>query len=203
MGKEYLSLIMSGVGGQGIIKSGNIIGDAAIKEGKNVILSEVHGMAQRGGSVISEMKIGNSLSPLIKNGEADIILGFEPIEALRVLDKASIDSTIIINNNPIIPLLVSLGKAKYPDLNRHYEEIRKFNKNLIIIDARSLALKAGHIITENIVLLGVLSATPMFPISSNSMIKTVEESFPIAYKDINIKAWTLGYEEGRKIYNNE
>ncbi len=199
MKKDYLALILTGVGGQGILKAGNIIGEAAIKEGKDVILSEVHGMAQRGGSVLSEMKIGKAQSPLIKNGEADIILGFEPAEALRVLNKASSQTLMIINNNPIIPLTVSIGMASYPNLNSAYEKLKYQIKNFWVVDARSLALQTGRIITENIVLLGVLSAVPFFPLSPDNMRKMVEDSFPPAYKDLNLKAWSLGWEEGKKI----
>ncbi len=102
------NIIIAGVGGQGILFASKIIGETAVASNMNLILSEIHGMAQRGGAVISTVKIGNTHSPLIADGEADIILSFEPVEALRAANKMSKNTTVIINTNSIIPFPVSL-----------------------------------------------------------------------------------------------
>ncbi len=198
MNKNYLAILIAGVGGQGILKAGTLLGEAALLENKKVISTEVHGMAQRGGSVVNEMKIGDVRSPLINKGEADIILSFEPAEALRTLDKASPETYLIVNTNPIIPLTVSLGLATYPDLSLAWKIIRNAYPRLRLVDARTIALEAGNSIAENVVLLGVLCSVPIFPLSTESMMKAIENGFPLKFRELNLKAFNLGLEKGKE-----
>lgn len=198
MNKNYLAILIAGVGGQGILKAGTLLGEAALLENKKVISTEVHGMAQRGGSVVNEMKIGDVRSPLINKGEADIILSFEPAEALRTLDKASPETYLIVNTNPIIPLTVSLGLATYPDLSLAWKIIRDAYPRLRLVDARTIALEAGNSIAENVVLLGVLCSVPIFPLSTESMMKAIENGFPLKFRELNLKAFNLGLEKGKE-----
>src|SRR5512136_1314653 len=113
-GEVMPDIYLVGVGGQGIITASKIIGDAALLAGKNVLLSETHGMAQRGGSVTCTARIGDAYSALIPDGRADVILGFELLEALRALPKASRKTAMISSNDTIVPLSVSTQKLHYP-----------------------------------------------------------------------------------------
>lgn len=112
--KNIYKIQLIGVGGQGTIKASTIIGEAAMKKGLNVVMSEVHGMAQRGGTVVTEFKIGEAHSPLIEEGAADLMIAFEPTEALRALNKINQESFVIVNSSPIVPFTVSLGISEYP-----------------------------------------------------------------------------------------
>ena len=114
--KGKINIILTGVGGQGVITAANILGKAALKEKVNVFVSEVHGMAQRGGSVNCSVRMGEVSGPLVPSGTADVILSTEPIEALRYIPYASIKTKIITDINPVVPFTVSVGLEKYPDL---------------------------------------------------------------------------------------
>ncbi|MCG2826282.1 MAG: indolepyruvate oxidoreductase subunit beta [Thermoplasmatales archaeon] len=185
------NVVIAGVGGQGILFASKIIGESAVASNMNLILSEIHGMAQRGGAVISTVKIGDVSSPLIADGEADIVLAFEPAEALRAANKMSENTTVIINTNPIIPFPVSLGKEKYPKMDYILSKIKKRCKNLLTIDANLLAQQAGSGITMNTVMIGAFSH---FSVLSKKKIKeTIKRHVPKKYVDVNMKAFELGY----------
>jgi indolepyruvate ferredoxin oxidoreductase beta subunit len=184
---------LAGVGGQGTIKTSTIIGEAAIKEGLNTVMSEVHGMAQRGGIVTTDIKIGNAHSPLIENGDADLVIGFEPAEALRSLNKISNKTFVITSSARIIPFTVSLGISQYPSQKEIITELKNKIKNLYIIDAEDLANKAGNIMSLNMVLLGGATATPNFPLSRETIIQVMKESLPAKTIEVNLKAFDLGY----------
>jgi len=111
------SIVVAGVGGQGVITAANIIAKAALKDGYNVVMSELHGMAQRGGNVECNVRIGNVYSPIVASYSADAIISFEPLEALRNLKKVKKEGIVLTDINPIIPPLISLGIGKYPPLN--------------------------------------------------------------------------------------
>lgn len=185
------NVVIAGVGGQGILFTSKIIGEASLESNMNVLTSEIHGMAQRGGAVVSTVKIGNIASPLIADGEADIVLAFEPAEALRAANKMSKNTTVIINTNPIIPFPVSLGKEKYPKMEHILGKIKKRCKNLLTIDANRLAQQAGSGITMNTVMIGAFSH---FSILSKKKIKeTIRKNVSKKYVDANMKAFELGY----------
>ena len=193
--KNVYKIQLIGVGGQGTIKASTIIGEAAMKKGLNVVMSEVHGMAQRGGTVVTEFKIGEAYSPLIEEGAADLVIAFEPSEALRALNKINEESFVIVNSSPIVPFTVSLGISKYPDLPFVFEELEAKIKNLIIIDAQKIAREAGNIISENMVLLGTAIAIPGFPVSKELIIKSMKENLPPKSIDVNIRAFEKGFAE--------
>ena len=167
-------------------------------KGLNVVMSEVHGMAQRGGTVITELKIGEVQSPLIKEGAADLLIAFEPAEALRSLNKVGRDSFVIVNSSPVIPFTVSLGISEYPELSSVFEELKTKIKNLLIIDAHKIAKKSGSIISENMVLLGAAAATPEFPIDKDLIIQSMKENLPPKSIETNLKAFESGFAEGEK-----
>lgn len=190
-----VNLEIVGVGGQGILTSSQVLGKAALEKDLDVFMSEVHGMAQRGGVVVTTVKIADKVySPLLGEGEADVILSFEPVEAYRAIDKASKDTWIVTNTSPQVPFTVSVGKGEYPDLDELFESLEKETDRLIRIDAEKLAKKAGAAITQNIVMVGALTATGALPLSKEDMLGSIRNNVPEKFVDINVKAFELGYE---------
>ena len=196
--KNIYKIQLIGVGGQGTIKASTIIGEAAMKKGLNVVMSEVHGMAQRGGTVVTEFKIGEAHSPLVEEGAADLMIAFEPAEALRALNKINQESFVIVNSSPIVPFTVSLGISEYPEPSSVFKELKIKIKNLLIINAEKIAKKAGSIISENMVLLGAAVATPNFPIEKDLVIQSMKENLPPKSIETNLKAFESGFAEVKK-----
>ena len=191
------SILFTGVGGQGVLTVANILAKAALEEGFHVLTSEVHGMAQRGGSVICYVRIGNVHSPLIPDGGADAIISMEPVEALRHIEKIKENGIILTDITPVIPQTVSIGKAVYPPLEKVFEEIEKRCK-LVKIDALQIAKKAGNAITRNIVMLGAFAGMDIFPISKEKILQMVRKSVPEKYIELNEKAFMMGSEAVRE-----
>jgi len=187
---DKLSIIITGVGGQGILLASNVLGKAAIYEGYNVIGSETHGMAQRGGSVVSHVRIGNVFSPLIPKGKADYMLAFEPLEALRNAEFLNEKSIAIVNTYPIIPTTLRGEVWKYPKVEKILTELKKFSE-VMAINASELARKAGSIKTLNVVMLGALASTN-FPLSEENLKRAIREIVPPKTIEINMKAFELG-----------
>ncbi len=185
---------LAGVGGQGTIKTSSIIGEAAIKQGFNVVMSEVHGMAQRGGIVNTDIKIGEAKSPLIGKGDANLIIGFEPAEILRSLDKANENTFVITNSARIIPFTVSLGISEYPSIEKIIEFLKNNIKNLFVIDAEKIAKEAGNIMSLNMVLLGAAVAIPQFPLRKDVVVEAMKENLPVKTIETNLKAFEKGFE---------
>jgi len=155
------SILIVGVGGQGTLLTSRILGDVALSSGLDVKVSEVHGMSQRGGSVVTYVKMGERIfSPIIEKNEADIILCFEKLEALRWIDYAKKDAKIIINDQRIDPMPVITGKAKYPE--NIIEKIIANYKNVIVVPALDIAKKCGNIKAVNVVMIGVLARHSKF-----------------------------------------
>jgi indolepyruvate ferredoxin oxidoreductase beta subunit len=187
------SIVLTGVGGHGIITAANIIGKAAVKAGVNVFVSEVHGMAQRGGSVNCTVRMGDVSGPLVPSGSADVIVSTEPIEALRYIHFTNKNTKIITDISPVIPFTVSTGEDKYPDIEKVFKELEKYGK-LYKIDAVKIAKDAGNLITKNIVMLGALAAVDVIPFKQDILLETILENVPAKYQDMNKKA----YENGQK-----
>jgi len=186
------NIIFTGVGGQGVITAANILGKAALKTGKKVYVSEVHGMAQRGGSVNCTVRIGDVYGPLVEKGTADAIVSTEPIEALRYIHYSNKKTKIITDTNPVIPFTVSVGNVKYPSLEKVFDELNKFGE-LYTINANEIAIKAGNILTKNIVILGALAASNVLPLESDLLLSTILEFFPSKFSKINSEAFKGGY----------
>jgi len=188
------SILLAGVGGQGVITAANIIANAALIEGHKVITSELHGMAQRGGDVKCAVRIGNVYSPIIPPQTADAIISLEPMEALRNLNVVSKKGVVITDINPIYPPLTSIGIGKYPSLNDIFEKIEKHCR-LVKINADELAKKAGSILTKNIVMIGSFYALDIFPLERKSIIQSISQNIKKEYVDMNIKAFEIGEKE--------
>lgn len=190
------NIIMAGVGGQGIIFSGQTIAEAGIVEGFTVYLFEEHGMARRGGSVATFLRLGkNIFTPLILNGTANLLVAFEPVEALRHLKSMNKNGTIIINTRKVVPVSISSSKDKeYPSLEKISEILSQNCKNLISFDATSLAISAGDAITMNTVLLGAISAIKEFPIKKEIMKESILKRSSKLLLESNLNAFDFGYE---------
>lgn len=186
------NIMIVGVGGQGTLLASRILGNAVISEGYDVKVSEVHGMSQRGGSVVTYVKYGDKVfSPIIDRGEADMILAFEKLEAARALPYLKEGGTVILNDREIAPMPVITGAAEYPD--GLVADIAAKAK-VIAIDALSLSLEAGSAKAVNVVLIGVLARSS--EISKEVWIQTIKDTVPAKFLDLNLKAFELGYNCG-------
>ncbi len=191
------NILFTGVGGQGVLTVANILAKTALTEGLHSLTSEVHGMAQRGGSVVCHVRIGDVHSPLIPDGDADAIVSMEPVEALRAIEKIREDGIVLTDITPVIPQTVSIGRGVYPPLGKIFEEIEK-RCRLIQIDALSIARKAGNVVTRNIVMLGAFAGMNIVPISQEKILQMVKKSIPENYIALNEKAFTMGSEAVKK-----
>ena len=195
--KTY-NVYIAGVGGQGVVRTSIIIGLACFKKGVNVVMSEIHGMAQRGGSVPAEMKIGDAYSPIIEKGGADLLISFEPAESLRAMSKLSKDTVAVVNTQPIIPVTVALGTSVYLDPKMYIDELKSKLKRVVVLDAESMAREAGNILALNMVMLGASSATPGFPVDKEFLVAAMKENLPAKAIDANLRAFDMGFELAAK-----
>jgi indolepyruvate ferredoxin oxidoreductase beta subunit len=196
---DEFNIVLAGVGGQGILLAAEILGTAAVKDGLNARVSEIHGMAQRGGAVVSNVRIGAKvLAPTVLDGNADIILGFEQIETLRNMKFASERTIVIMNSERLMPPELTAKKARYPSLEEIIRRINAFTKNVIVIEASKLAKEAGNILAQNTVLLGASAAVGKIPVKAETIIETLRELIPQKQLDVNIRAFNIGYEKARE-----
>jgi indolepyruvate ferredoxin oxidoreductase beta subunit len=199
--KEF-NIVLAGVGGQGTLLASEALGMAAVKDALNVRVGEIHGMAQRGGAVVTTVRIGdNVLAPTVLEGQADVLLGFEPFETVRNLKYASGKTLVIMNTEKIPPTELAAKNVKYPGLDQIVQKVHLFTEKVVLIDAAQLAKKAGISLTQNVVLLGALAGTGVLPVKKQSLIEAVRELVPTKHVEINLKAFELGYEsvkEGHK-----
>jgi indolepyruvate ferredoxin oxidoreductase beta subunit len=196
--KEF-NIVLAGVGGQGILLAAEILGTAAIRERLNVQVSEIHGMAQRGGAVVSTVRIGEKvLAPTVLEGQADVLFGFEPLETVRSLRFASERTLVIMSDDKIQPTELTAKMTTYPSLDEIKEKIHGFTRKVIIVRATRLAKEAGNILAQNIVLIGALAATGLMPVKTESVLQTLRELVPARHLDVNTKAFELGYEYVKK-----
>ncbi len=185
-----MNIMIVGVGGQGTLLASRIIGAVAMDSGYDLKLSEVHGMSQRGGSVVTYVKYGEKvLSPLIEKGEADIVLAFEKLEAYRYFPYLKKGGKCIVNTQKINPMPVITGVAEYP--TELFAEMDKKGIELIKCDALSFAKEAGNIKAVNVVLIGQLAKNSK--IEKNVWVEAIKKTVPEKFLDINLKAFELGY----------
>jgi len=184
-------LIIVAVGGQGNLLATRVLGEAALLSGVPVRMSEIHGMAQRGGVVESTMVFGDAQSTIISDGEADVLVGFEPSETLRAMNKCNAGSTVITNLSPLPPFTVAIGKGVYPDLAHLQDLIRAKVRKLIAFDAAALAAEAGNVLAVNMVLLGALLETGVLPLAPENVQEAITAKTG-KFSASNIKAFELG-----------
>ncbi len=191
-------IMIVAVGGQGNILAARVIGEAAVEAGIDVRMSEFHGMAQRGGVVESMVLLGDGISSAISDGEADVLVGFEPSEAIRAAIKCNSRSWVITNTRPVPPFTVALGQDEYPDIQATLDKIAQRVEKLIAFDATELALKAGSAMSMNMVLLGALARTGKIPLEPDLFRKVIREKTKKAFVETNLKAFDLGMEAASK-----
>jgi indolepyruvate ferredoxin oxidoreductase beta subunit len=186
-------IVVVGVGGQGVILLSELIGKAAVKAGYPVRGAETHGMAQRGGSVISHIRIGCEHGPMVPPGSADLLVALEPAEALRYAHYLSKDGVALVNTQPILPITVTTGKATYPPIDAILAPIRIRCKELKTLNATKLAADAGTAQAMNVVMLGALAR--YLPLEEGLLIESLSESIPARYLEVNRRAFELGKHE--------
>lgn len=192
---ETCSIVIVGVGGQGVLFLSEVLGQAAMESGLDVKVAEIHGMAQRGGSVISTVRLGKKVhSPTVAEGEANLIIALEPIEALRSLAYAHSGTTILVSTNPISPPGLSISNEKYPELESIVESLGRVSKNILTVDTLSLARKSGSLATQNTVMLGLVSASGKIPLGVSTIKKAIADSAQKKFQEVNLKAFDLGFE---------
>ena len=182
-------IILCGVGGQGILSIATIIGEAATRAGLYLKQAEVHGMSQRGGSVVTYVKYGDAVySPIIGKGEADIILAFEMLEAYRALPYLKKGGKIIVNTQEIDPMPVITGAMEYPkDIDKTLSE----KADITFVNALELAEKAGNFKAVNVVLIGVMAKST--DIAYEKWVETIKQTVPPKFLEVNLAAFELGY----------
>jgi indolepyruvate ferredoxin oxidoreductase beta subunit len=192
---KQFNIVLAGVGGQGTLLAAEIIGAAAVREGLNVRVSEIHGMAQRGGAVVSNVRIGDAvLSATVLEGQADVLVGFEPLETVRNLESASEKTLVIMNSESVPPVELAATNVKYPSIGEVLAKIHVFTKKTIVMDAAKLAEKAGNRLAQNSVLLGALSAVGKFPLEAESVLAALKELVPKKHVEVNVRAFEIGRE---------
>ncbi len=191
--KEF-NIVLAGVGGQGVLLVAEILGTAAVKEGLNVRVGEIHGMAQRGGAAVSTVRVGEKVfSPFVLDGQANLILGFEPLETLRNMRYASEKTLVIMGDEKIPPPELTLKNMNYPQMKEILKKIKRFSKNVVLVEASRLAREAGSTLAQNVVLLGAAASTGKLPMSNRSLIEALKELIPAQFIEVNVKAFELGY----------
>jgi len=192
---NVIRLMIVAVGGQGNLLAAKVLGEAALLADIPFRMSEIHGMAQRGGVVESALIFGDAASSLISDGEADILTGFEPLETLRALGKCNKKTVVITNSTPLPPFAAAVGQATYPGSDELQELILDRAGSLNSFDATAFATEAGNVMAVNMVILGALSATRLLPISAENIRKTIRNKTRKNFVEVNIKAFELGFKQ--------
>lgn len=194
---ETTRLVIVAVGGQGNLLASKVLGEAALISGVPVRMSEIHGMAQRGGVVESAIVFGDAKSSIISDGEADILLGFEPAETLRAINRCSKKTMVITNTATLPPFTVGIGKGNYPEVEEIKTLLAAKTAGLVALDAMALAREAGSPMSVNIVLLGALIQTGALGFTKENVIEAIRRRTKPAFLEKNLKAFELGIEAAK------
>ena len=191
MNKQIKNILLVGVGGQGILLASEILAEAAMLAGFDVKKSEIHGMSQRGGSVVSHVRFGTEVfSPIVPEGEGDIIFGFELMETMRSLPLLKPGGTVVANDLQISPPSVLMGQETYPA--GLAERIKAQFADFLLVDGQKIATDAGNVRAANTVLLGAVSKR--LDIAEEFWLKALEKMVPSKALDVNIRAFVTGRE---------
>ncbi|HON35683.1 MAG TPA: indolepyruvate oxidoreductase subunit beta [Methanothrix sp.] len=193
MRSSECDMVIVGVGGQGVILISDVIGRAGVLAGKPVRGAETHGMAQRGGSVVNHTRIGCRYSPMVAPGNADLLVALEPAEALRSGHFLSPRGVALVNTQPVLPVTVTTGEARYPSLEELLRPLEEQCQRVLAIEATALAEKAGTVQAMNVVMLGALSG--YIPLSEKHIIQALERVVPPRHLESNKRAFLLGKAE--------
>ncbi len=188
---ETKRIVFVGVGGQGNLLATRLLGEACLSAGIPAVVSEIHGMAQRGGIVESALVIG-ARSPIVSRGEADILIGFEPLETLRALNKCNKNTVVITNTHPLPPFTVAIGQGVYPDIDKALGLIRDNVCSLISLDGDKLAARAGNPLSLNMVMLGALIGSKVISLDEDILKQTIAKTTKQTFLESNLKAFDFG-----------
>lgn len=189
------SIMIVGVGGQGTLLAGRLLGEYARAKGLDAKVSEVHGMAQRGGSVVTHVRIGEKVaSPLIDVQSADVLMSFEPVEALRALEMLKPGGVLICDEAKVPPIAVNMGMAAYPE--EIERRVKTYTDKVVFVNATGIAQSLGSTKAANIVLLGVY--TQKMGMDADTMRQVIEQGVKPAFVELNLKAFEAGLEQGKR-----
>jgi indolepyruvate ferredoxin oxidoreductase beta subunit len=200
-----LRILFVGTGGQGVMTAARLLGDALVTLGHEVVSGQLHGMAQRGGSVQSSVMIDCGISPQIANGQACCVLGFEPVETARALPRMSARTVVYMNATPVIPyvlgqqFILNEGNGKYPEVNHLVDSIRAVTVQVFPFDATRLARECGSVKVMNTIMLGCLLGSGMLPCTAEEFWTSAAGGMPPALAKKNTQAFHRGVEVGRKL----
>ncbi len=197
LNKDPFNVVIAGVGGQGNVLASLILGRYFVRQGDKVTIGETYGVSQRGGSVMSHLRVSRKkqFAPIIPKGEADLVIALEPVEALRILDDfGNPDIDLIVNLRPVYPMAVLSGECIYPPLEDIKNALRLYSRHFWTINATATALKLGNAILANIVMLGAVLETRVLDIQEAFFLEALKDSLPETAIEKNLQA----FNEGRK-----
>ena len=198
--KDPLNVIVTGVGGQGNVLVSQFMGRALVRAGYHVTIGETYGASQRGGAVMSHLRISRQAQygPLIPAGQANVILGLEPVETLRVLAQYGNPAvTVITNSRPVYPLAVAIGAAHYPTVDEIMGALEELSSSAWLINATDIAVELGAPILANVVMVGALVGAGLLPLGPEEIELEFQESIPGDRLELNLKAFRRGLAEAK------
>lgn len=186
---DWFRVVVCGVGGQGVLLASRVLCEAAMRSGISVVSGEIRNMAQRGGAVNATVVIGGARSTIVPKGGADVVLAFEPMEAVRMSDYVGKETLAIVNTHPIVPFTLSVRGKPYPPLADVLSSVRGRCGVLETIDGTAIALKTGSVRVLNMVMLGALAARSALPIDSKTIEEVITEGSPAPMVEMNLAAF--------------
>ena len=204
--KDPFNIIIGGVGGQGNVLASQILGEMLVSQGYVVTIGETYGASQRGGAVMSHLRISarDQFSPLIPEGQCDLLVALEPVEGLRILDQYGNPRVMtLLNTRPIHPMDVISGNVPYPQVSEVVARIKGLSRRVWTLNATEIALEMGDPIFANIVMLGALSAIEALPVNRLGFELVIKDLLPSRTLDENLKAFNQGREAVREITNGK
>jgi len=202
LSKDPLNVIIGGVGGQGNVLASQILGEMLVSQGYVITIGETYGASQRGGTVMSHLRISakNQFSPLIPEGQCDLLVALEPVEGLRILAYYGNPRVMtLLNTRPIHPMDVISGDATYPEVSEVVAKIKELSRRVWTLNATEVALEMGDPIFSNIIMLGALCATEVLPIHRQGFELVITDLLPSRTLDENMKAFDQGREVVQEI----
>jgi len=202
LSKDPFNVIIGGVGGQGNVLASQILGEILVSQGYVITIGETYGASQRGGAVMSHLRISgkDQFSPLIPEGQCDLLVALEPVEGLRILDFYGNPKVMtLLNTRTIHPIDVISGDATYPEVSRIISEIKELSRRVWTLNATEIALEMGDPIFSNIVMLGALCAMDVLPINREGFESIIKDLLPSRRLDENMKAFDKGREAVQEI----
>jgi len=193
-GQRRLRLLVVGVGGQGALTAARFAGEACLHAGHEVMVSQLHGMSQRGGSVECAVLIGAGESAFVGDGQADVVLALEPLEALRARPQMSAETTVVVSRGTIVPFPLAQRGESYPPVDGILDQLREVTPRVHELDAATLAQRAGAPRSLNAVMVGALGALELLPVTAEALLEAVSLGSPARFRDINRRAFELGGE---------